>query len=63
MEKSDFIAAFGRKIACISGRCAVAVWFGWQTLFQTKMFASKPSSGARFGRVNYALITDTYLVT
>jgi hypothetical protein len=25
--------------------------------------AGKPSGGARFGRVNYALITDTYLVT
>jgi hypothetical protein len=45
-------AAFGRKTACITGRCAVAVWLGWQTLFQTTMFASKPSSGARFGRVN-----------
>jgi len=25
--------------------------------------AGKPSGRARFGRVNYALITDTYLVT
>jgi hypothetical protein len=39
MEKSDFAAAFGRETACIAGRCAVAVWSGWQTLFPTKMFA------------------------